>query len=128
MDTARVSETFDLGPTRLRVLVATTEATVLEGEIDPGGGGGWHTHTKEDETFAVLEGELVVHDGERHVLRAGDTHVVPRGRRHAFANEGATPARVHFTCAPGGLEQFFRDLVAGVPADEAAARAGISFG
>jgi hypothetical protein len=35
---------------------------------------------------------------------------------------------LYFVCSPGGLEQFFRDLAAGVPADEAARRAGLEFG
>ena len=51
-----------------------------------------------------------------------------RGVRHAFANETETPTRVYFVCTPGGLERFFRDLVSGVPADEAAKRAGLEFG
>jgi mannose-6-phosphate isomerase-like protein (cupin superfamily) len=42
----------------------------------------------------VLEGELVLNEGDRHVLQRGDAHVVPRGRRHAFANEGDVPVRV----------------------------------
>jgi quercetin dioxygenase-like cupin family protein len=124
---AVVTETFDLGPTRLRVLAATTEATVLEAEIEPGGGSTWHTHTKEDETLLVLEGELVLDDGERHVLLTGDAHVLPRGRRHAFANESDAPARACFFCSPGGLEHFFRAIASGVPADEAATRAGLHF-
>jgi quercetin dioxygenase-like cupin family protein len=122
-----VSETFELGPTRLCVALAADEATVLEAEIAPGGGASWHTHTREDETVVVLEGELVLNDGERHVLRHGDVYVVPRGRRHAFANESDTSVRLYFFCAPGGLERFFRDIVSGVPAEEAASRAGLSF-
>ena len=122
-----MSELFELGPTRLRVALATEEATVLEGEIEPGGGGSWHTHTKEDETVLVLEGELMLDDGERRVLRRGDAHVVPRGRRHMFTNEGDAATRVYFFCSPGGLERFFRDITSGVPADEAARRAGLTF-
>lgn len=120
-----MSETFELGPTRLRVALATEEATVLEGEIQPGGGSSWHTHTKEDEAVVVLEGELVLNDGESRVLRRGDAHVVPRGRRHMFTNEGDAPVRVYFFCAPGGLERFFREIASGEPADDAAARAGL---
>jgi quercetin dioxygenase-like cupin family protein len=123
-----VSETFELGPTRLRVALAAEEATVLEAEIEPGGGSSWHTHTKEDETVVVLEGELMLNDGERHVLQGGDAHVVPRGRRHAFANEGDASVHVYFFCAPGGLERFFRDIASGVPAQEAASRAGLILG
>jgi quercetin dioxygenase-like cupin family protein len=121
-------ETFDLGPTQLHVLAATHEATVLDAEIQPGGGSGWHVHTKEDETVLVLAGELVLDDGDRHVLRPGDAYVLPRGRRHAFANESDAAARVCFFCAPGGLEHFFRAVASGVPAEEAATRAGLSFG
>ncbi len=123
-----MSEVFDLGPTRLRVIAATEAATVLEGELEPGGGSTWHTHTLEDETIVVIEGALVVNDGERREVEAGNAHVLARGVRHAFANETDAPTRVYFVCTPGGLERFFRDLVSGVPADEAAERAGLEFG
>jgi quercetin dioxygenase-like cupin family protein len=123
-----VSETFDLGPTRLRVVLAANEVTVLEAEIQPKGGSSWHEHTKEDETIVILEGELVLNDGARHVLRRGDAHVVPRGRRHAFVNESDAAVRLYFFCAPGGLERFFRDIASGVPAEQAASRAGLILG
>jgi quercetin dioxygenase-like cupin family protein len=123
-----VSEVFDLGPTRLRVVAATDEATVIEGELQPGGGSAWHTHTLEDETILVVEGALAVDDGESRTVGAGEAHVLRRGVRHAFANETETLTRVYFVCTPGGLERFFRDLVNGVPADEAAKRAGLEFG
>jgi quercetin dioxygenase-like cupin family protein len=123
-----VSEVFDLGLTQLRVVAATEDATVLEGELQPGGGTTWHTHTLEDETIVVVEGVLVVNDGERREVGTGDAHVLARGVRHAFANETDAPTRVYFVCTPGGLERFFRDLVSGVPPDEAAERAGLEFG
>jgi quercetin dioxygenase-like cupin family protein len=123
-----LSEVFDLGSTRLRLVVASAEATVIEGELEPGGGSGWHTHTLEDETIVVIKGALVVDDGERREVAAGQAHVLPRGVRHAFANETDAVTRVYFVCTPGGLERFFRDLVADVPADEAARRAGLIFG
>jgi quercetin dioxygenase-like cupin family protein len=120
-----VSETLDLGPTRLRVAPAANEVTVLEAEIQPKGGSSWHAHTTEDETVVILEGELVLNDGARHVLRRDDAHVVPRGRRHTFVNEGEASVRMYFFCAPGGLERFFRDLASSVPAEQAASRAGL---
>jgi len=123
-----VSEVFDLGPTRVRVVAATDEATVLEGELQPGGGSAWHTHTREEETILVVEGELVVNDGQRREVSSGEAHVLRRGVRHAFANETEALTRVYFVCTPGGLERFFRDLVSGVPPDEAAKRAGLEFG
>jgi uncharacterized cupin superfamily protein len=123
-----VSETFELGPTRLRVALAAEEVTVLEAEIQPQGGSSWHAHTKEDETVVILDGELVLNDGARHVLRRGDAHVVSRGRRHAFVNESEAPVRLYFFCAPGGLERFFRDIASGVPAEQAANRAGLILG
>ena len=126
-----MSETFDLGPTRVRVVVAGDAATLLELELQPGAGAGWHTHTREDETVAVLEGRLTIDDGARHELAPGEAHVLPRGTRHAFANEGDTPVRAHVFCSPGGLEAFFRAVAAATSdADVAAAgeRAGLVFG
>ena len=123
-----MSEVFDLGPTRLRVVAATETATVLEGELQPGGGSAWHTHTLEDETIVVVDGALVVNDGERREVEAGEAHVLRRGVRHAFANETGAPTRVYFVCTPGGLERFFRDLSSGVSPEEAAERAGLELG
>jgi uncharacterized cupin superfamily protein len=121
------SETFDLGRIRLRVVLAAAEATVLEAEIAPGGGSSSHVHTREDETVLVTEGELTVRDPDLHVLRHGDAWVLPRGRRHAFANQGDVAVRAYFFCSPGGLERFFRDLTSSIEADVAAARAGLIF-
>jgi len=122
-----VSEVFDLGPTRLWVIAATEATTILGAELQPGAGSPRHTHTREDETIVVVSGELVVDDGERRVLGPGDAHLLPRGVRHAFENQGDAPTRVCFVCAPGGLERFFREIADGEPPDEAAARAGLVF-
>ena len=124
-------ETFELGPTTVRVLAATEAATLLELVLEPGAGAGYHTHTREDETIAVLEGTLTVDDGERHELAPGDAIVLPRGTRHAFLAGGDGPARAHVFCSPGGLEEFFRAVAAATGDDEAAAaaeRAGLAFG
>ena len=123
-----MSEVFELGPTRLRVVAATDEVTVLEGELQPGAGSTWHTHTLEEETILVVDGTLVVNDGERREVGAGDAHVLRRGVRHAFANETEAVTRVFFVCTPGGLERFFRDLANGASPDDAAKRAGLEFG
>jgi uncharacterized cupin superfamily protein len=122
-----LSEIFDLGPTRLRVVAATEAITILGAELDPGAGAPRHTHTREDETIVVVSGELVVDDGERHVLGAGDAHLLPRGVRHTFENRSDVVTRACFVCAPGGLERFFREITAGEPPAEAAARAGLVF-
>ena len=114
------------------MLVAEESTTLLELELAPGSGAGLHVHTREDETIAVLEGELAFEaDAERRVLRAGEAVFVARGTEHGFANEGTGRVRAHVVCAPGGLEWFFRDVARAETDDEAAAaieRAGLRFG
>ena len=124
-------ETFDLGGTSVTVVTATEAATVLEVRIDPRSGAGPHMHTREDEAIAVLDGLLVVDDGQRRDIGPGAAHVLPRGVRHSFANETDVSVRALFFCAPGGLERFFRDVsTAGSDAEVAAAadRAGLRLG
>jgi mannose-6-phosphate isomerase-like protein (cupin superfamily) len=43
----------------------------------------WHSHTETDETFIVIDGEMVIafRDGEVS-LKSGDMFVVPRGKEH----------------------------------------------
>lgn len=90
-------------------------ACVIEAVIPPGGGPPPHTHTREDELFYVLEGEITFHldDG---VVKAGPGVSVfaPRGRRHRFANESPRPARMLITLTPAGLERMFTEVAMAV--------------
>jgi quercetin dioxygenase-like cupin family protein len=56
------------------------EQTSQRGKMTP-----LHIHPNEDETFIVLEGELIINiDGTNHPGPAGSVISVPRGSPHAF--------------------------------------------
>lgn len=119
------------GGTTVVLIAAHEAATLLELRLEPGAGSDWHTHTREDETIAVLEGTLVVEDERRSEIGAGGAIVLARGTRHAFSNHGDAPLRALIFCSPGGLERFFRDVAAATGAADVAAaaeRAGLIFG
>jgi quercetin dioxygenase-like cupin family protein len=68
-----------------------------------------HVHPHEDETFIVLEGELLVHaEGTEHPVGPGGVAVVPRGSRHAFLVTSET-ARILALQTPGSGEAFYRE-------------------
>jgi len=67
-----------------------------------------HVHVGEDETFHVLEGELLIHiDGTEHRVAAGGMAMIPRGIPHAFKVVSAS-ARVLTLLVPGTAEAFYR--------------------
>lgn len=75
-----------------------------------------HLHPGEDESFHILEGEVLVQiDGEEHLGGPGSFISVPRGVPHALMVVSET-ARALTLLTPGGrgIEAFFRD--AGDPA------------
>jgi quercetin dioxygenase-like cupin family protein len=79
-----------------------------EATVPPGGVPIAHAHTRTDEAFYVLSGELEILDGARTlVARAGDFVFIPRGIRHRFKNTGLHSARMLFLFAPGGEEGVF---------------------
>src|SRR5262249_19627674 len=81
---------------------------VVEATVPPGGGPVAHAHTKTDEAFYILSGELELLDGARKfIARTGDFVFVPRGVRHRFKNIGAHATRLLFLFAPGGEEAVF---------------------
>src|ERR671917_579399 len=68
-----------------------------------------HTHPHEDETFIVLEGEILVHvEGTEHTVSPGGVAVVPRRTRHAFLVTSEV-ARILALQIPGSGEAFYRD-------------------
>jgi quercetin dioxygenase-like cupin family protein len=73
-----------------------------------------HLHPDAEETFLVIDGELIVHiDGADHRVSAGGTSTIRRGTPHAFA-VASPQAHLMVTFSPGGGEQYFID--AGEPA------------
>jgi len=79
--------------------------------IQPGSHAPLHVHSREDETFFVLSGELDARIGETHeTLSAGDCVFLPRGIPHRLANLGTAPAEVIMLIHPPGLETFFAEM------------------
>jgi quercetin dioxygenase-like cupin family protein len=85
--------------------------TLGEEITPPRGGPPPHLHTREDETFYVVEGELEFVVGERTIsATAGSVVYCPRGIPHGFTNVGTTPSRMAVIIAPAGLEKFFEEV------------------
>jgi quercetin dioxygenase-like cupin family protein len=76
-----------------------------------------HMHPDDDETFYVLEGELLVHvDGTNHTVGVGGVAMAPRGSAHAFLVT-SEQARFLVVSTPGvDVEAFIRE--AGEPAPD----------
>jgi mannose-6-phosphate isomerase-like protein (cupin superfamily) len=68
-----------------------------------------HRHSREDEAFYILDGQVSVYVGD-DVVRAGagDFLWAPRAVSHAFCVESAQ-ARLFVVATPAGFEQFFFD-------------------
>lgn len=81
---------------------------LFEDHLDQGKVTPLHSHPEADETFYVLEGEVVIHiDGASHTVATGGIAVVPRGIPHAFM---VTSAEARMLClqTPGSGEDFYR--------------------
>jgi quercetin dioxygenase-like cupin family protein len=84
-----------------------------------GAGSPMHRHTREAETFIVLDGELDGWSGSNHtVVSAGDILYLPPDEDHAFRVRSDT-ARFLVLITPAGLERFF--LEDGTPTQSDAA-------
>ena len=96
--------------------------SVWEAVVPPGGGPPPHVHSREEEGFFVLQGEVTVHVGdERVVATAGMFVNMPVGTPHSFKNESSAPAKMLISIAPAGLEELFFEI--GVPVAQGATTA-----
>jgi quercetin dioxygenase-like cupin family protein len=90
--------------------------------VPPCGGPPPHVHSREEEGFYVLDGEITFYIGdERVVVSAGTFADMPVGTPHSFKNESDRPAKMLISVAPAGLEQMFFEC--GVPVAEGATTA-----
>jgi quercetin dioxygenase-like cupin family protein len=93
-----------------------------EALVPPGGGPPPHVHSREEESFFILEGEITLTVGkERIVASAGMFANMPVGTQHSFKNEGRRSAKMLISVAPAGLEKMFLEF--GVPLEAGATTA-----
>jgi quercetin dioxygenase-like cupin family protein len=93
-----------------------------EALVPPGGGPPPHVHSREQESFYVLEGEITLTvNGDRVVAKAGTFANLPPGTPHSFRNDSDHPAKMLISVAPAGLERMFFEI--GVPLAEGATTA-----
>lgn len=93
-----------------------------EAIVPPGGGPPPHVHSREEESFYILEGEIAFQvGGQRHIARAGMFANMPVGMPHSFKNESNTTAKMLISVAPAGLEKMFFEF--GVPLADGATTA-----
>lgn len=104
-------------------------SSTFEVVVPPGYDVGAHVHSRGEELFYVVEGELDLlamepvdrsaDDWHEWVSEAGATFMrggpgsllfVPAGCPHAFANLSDRPAKMLFQSAPAGHEHYFEEL------------------
>lgn len=79
----------------------------------PGGGPPPHSHTNEDETFYVVEGQYeLLLDGKWVKASPGDAFHTQRGSVHTFRNAGTTTGKMLVFITPAGLEKYLEELSA----------------
>lgn len=88
-----------------------------EAIVPPGGGPPPHVHSREEEGFYILAGEITFTiNGEQVVAKAGTFANMPVGTPHSFKNESSQTAKMLISIAPAGLEQMFFEV--GIPLAE----------
>jgi quercetin dioxygenase-like cupin family protein len=107
-------ETLSLRGTKVRVLCTEADsvgASTFEFHAMPGFDTGSHYHSKIEEQFYVIDGEMELRAGDQVILgRPGAFVTVPAGIAHAFANRSDSPARMLLVCTPPGHERYFAEL------------------
>lgn len=79
-----------------------------------------HRHERTLDSFYVLEGTLTIRLGEDDEVEAGPGSygAMPPGTVHAFANRSQGVVRALDLMAPGGFEQYLKELTAAAPTGE----------
>ncbi|NJB71420.1 quercetin dioxygenase-like cupin family protein [Saonia flava] len=79
--------------------------------VEPGTGIPPHVHTKEDEIFRVIKGQVeIMVDGKVTVLNEGDTAFAPKNIPHSWKVVGTEKAKMITSAFPAGIEKMFVEL------------------
>jgi quercetin dioxygenase-like cupin family protein/catechol 2,3-dioxygenase-like lactoylglutathione lyase family enzyme len=96
---------------------AARTPTVIELTVPPGGSPPGHVHETLDDSFLLLEGEVVIRCGEQTRLAQPGTYVsMPHGVEHTFRVTSPVPARMLLVHADDSFLSFIEAL--GTPTSE----------
>lgn len=97
-------------PTSVRSTAETTQGAfglIESWEMPQGFASPYHTHSREDESFYVLDGEFAIVCGGKWMKAGPGTFVYgPRGIPHGFQVISSRPGRLLLMATPGGFERF----------------------
>lgn len=80
-------------------------------DVEPGTGIPPHIHTREDEIFRVVKGEIeIMVDGETTLLKEGDIAFAPKNIAHSWKVVGTEKAKMITSAFPAGIEAMFSKL------------------
>ena len=91
--------------------------TIIELTIPPGGSPPAHVHGNLDDSFFLLDGELVIRCGDKTIVaRPGSYVVLPAGVKHTFRVTSGHPARILLIHAAADFLDFIEAV--GTPTKE----------
>src|SRR5215471_985273 len=94
---------------------------LLDLRVAPGQGVPLHTHTREDEAFFVLSGEVKATVGDKiFTLSAGETLIAPRNIPHQLRNPRNVANHYLIVFSPSGFEEFLKATSVPAPDDAVA--------
>jgi len=103
-----------LGDIQTHKLVGSeTDNQIVEwvDDVEPGVGIPPHIHSREDEIFRVIQGEIeIMVGGNTTILEAGDTAFAPKNIAHSWTVVGTKKAKMITSAFPAGIEVMFREL------------------
>ena len=80
-------------------------------DVEPGVGIPPHIHTREDEIFRVIKGQIeIMVDGETTILKEGDVAFAPKNIPHSWTVVGTEKAKMITSAFPAGIEHMFGEL------------------
>jgi mannose-6-phosphate isomerase-like protein (cupin superfamily) len=109
-------ETIAVGPARATFKAEGSDGagtfSLSDGRLPPGfQGPPLHRHETFADSFFVLAGTLTVHvDDDTRDAPPGSFALVPPGTAHTFSNAGDEPVRELNLMAPGGFEQYLKEV------------------
>lgn len=112
---AREGESLSVVGDNYRILITGKETenafSVIDMLIPPGGGPMPHAHPHFQESFYVIEGEIVVRsETQTYIAQKGSFVSIPKGGAiHSFKNETTADAHILCIVVAAGLEQFFKE-------------------